>query len=174
MPFCEFFVIFWVHYAMSLVSSTCSFTPWMISHITSNIAQYFCHFREYSLNVNKHICNPEAILLQTHDFRCSIANFLVKNFHFNIVTILQQCYVQYCCKVIKILAKVQFNKYWKRHLCVQRFPLLDLSSGWYFSKGDFYWCKFVFSIKKKNLTFANIVQPFSNIAHNIVAILLQC
>ena len=117
MPFCKFFVIFWVNYAMSLVSSTCSFTPWMISHITSNIVWtllcHFCYFREYSLNVNKHVCNPEAILLQNHDFRCSNANFSVKNFHFNIVTILLQCYVQYCCKVIQILAKVQFNKYWK-------------------------------------------------------------
>ena len=40
----------------------------------SNIASILlCHFREYSLKVNKHVCNPKAILLNTHDFRFSIA-----------------------------------------------------------------------------------------------------
>ena len=74
------------------------------------LLSHFRYFREYSLKVNKHVCNPEAILLQTHDFRFSNANFLVRIFHFNIVTILLQRYVQFCCKVIQYRLKFIFIK----------------------------------------------------------------
>ena len=41
-------------------------------NIASILLCRFHHFREYSLKVNKHVCNPEAILLDTYDFRFSI------------------------------------------------------------------------------------------------------
>ena len=43
------------------------------SNITSILLFYFHQFREYSLKVKMYVCNPEAILLNTHDFRFSIA-----------------------------------------------------------------------------------------------------
>ena len=43
------------------------------SNIASLLLFHFHHFREYSLKVNKHVCNLEAILLDTYDFRFSIA-----------------------------------------------------------------------------------------------------
>ena len=43
------------------------------SNIASILHGHFHHFYEYSHKVNKHVCNTEAILLDTHDFHFSIA-----------------------------------------------------------------------------------------------------
>ena len=48
------------------------------SNIASILLRHFHHFREYCHKVNKHVCKPEAILLDTHDFGFSIA--IVKSY----------------------------------------------------------------------------------------------
>ena len=64
------------------------------SNIASMLLWHLRHFCEYFFRVNKHVCNLESILLQTHDFRFFIANCLVQIFYFHFVTILLQFYVR--------------------------------------------------------------------------------
>ena len=61
---------------MGLLSTNIKTRPYNIeycSDIASILLCHFHHFRKYSLKVNKHVCNPETIFLDTHDFRSSIA-----------------------------------------------------------------------------------------------------
>lgn len=81
------FIFLWLYvWFCSTVAIFLKDFPYNIKYC-SNIAPillwHFHHLREYSLKVNKQVCNPEAILLDTHDFRFSIAfvKFFISAIH---------------------------------------------------------------------------------------------
>ena len=106
------------HWKFKTVTQYFKCTSYMYTEakkLKSNVGKYISLKRnpcEYSLEVNKHVCNPEAILLQTNDFGFSIVNILVRIFILycnNIVTILLQGCTIYRGKFLFYIKKMRIT-----------------------------------------------------------------